>query len=137
MTRRWLQSADVEIDDASGALLVKIGDSGSDSSLTELASRLAPATSMAGGTKIVASAGIAEALVDGPTPCRSVWIGPLCIPEGMGINSMPVFLGDSNNQNMPLLPSSISGMVIDIDDASKIFVSVGFDGEGVAYRIFA
>ena len=26
MTRRWLQSADVEIDDASGALLVKIGD---------------------------------------------------------------------------------------------------------------
>ncbi len=26
MTRRWLQSADVEIDDATGALLVKIGD---------------------------------------------------------------------------------------------------------------
>ena len=26
MTRRWLQSADVEIDEATGALLVKIGD---------------------------------------------------------------------------------------------------------------
>lgn len=127
MTRRWLSSADVEIDPATGALLVR-----GDSSTTT-----APSTSMVGGTKTVASANTPEAIVASPTPCRCVWIGPLCNSDGVGTNTKPVFLGDSGNQNMPLLPSSVSGVVLSIDDASKVYVKVGADGEGVAYRIFA
>ena len=127
MTRRWLQSADVEIDEASGALLVR----GDDSITT------APPGSMAGGTKTVAAAATPEPLVSTPTPCRCVWIGPPCNADGIGTNTKPVFLGDSDNQNMPLLPSSTSGVVLSIDDAGKVFVKVGADGEGVVYRIFA
>jgi hypothetical protein len=124
MTRRWLNSADVEINQATGAILVE-----SDSN--------EPPTSMVGGTKTVTPAITAQALVATSTPCRCVWIGPLCNTDGVGTNTKPVFLGNSVNQNMPLLPSSITGVVISIDDASKIYVKVGIAGEGVAYRIFA
>ena len=127
MTRRWLNSADVEIDPETGALLVR-----GDSSTTT-----APPGSLAGGTKTVAAAATPEPLVATSTPCRCVWIGPLCDADGVGTNTKPVFLGDSNNQNMPLLPNSVSGVVLSIDDASKVHVRVGVDGEGVAYRIFA
>ena len=130
MTRRWLGSADVEIDPVTGALLVK-GDLGGGDGSTS------PPTSMVGGTKTVASAGTPEPLVAAAAPCRCVWIGPLCDVEGVATNTKPVFLGDSASQNMPLLPSSISGVVVSIDDASKLFVKVGANGEGVAYRIFA
>ena len=127
MTRRWLGSADVEVNEATGAILV---DGASDSGT-------APPTSMVGGTKTVTPAATAQALVATSTPCRCVWIGPLCNTDGVGTNTKPVFLGNSANQNMPLLPSSISGVVISIDDANKIFVKVGVNGEGVAYRVFA
>ena len=127
MTRRWLQSADIEIDPTTGALLVR-GDSGTTT---------APPSSLVGGTKTVAAAGTPEPLAGTSTPCRCVWIGPLCNADGVGTNTKPVFLGDSNNQNMPLLPSSVSGVVLSIDDANKVYVKVGANGEGVAYRIFA
>jgi hypothetical protein len=127
MTRRWLQSADVDIDPATGALLVR----------GELGGGASSPSSLAGGTKTVASAGTPESLVATSTPCRCVWIGPVCDGEGVGTNTKPVFLGDSASQNMPLVPSSISGLVLSIDDASKVFVKVGVGGEGVAYRIFA
>jgi hypothetical protein len=126
MTRRWLNSADVEINEDTGAILVE-SDSGGGT---------APPTSMIGGTKTVALAATAQALVATPTPCRCVWIGPLCNTDGVGTNTKPVFLGDNNNQNMPLLPNSVSGVVLSIDDASKVFVKVGVNGNGVAYRIF-
>jgi hypothetical protein len=61
----------------------------------------------------------------------------LCNADGVGTNTKPVFLGDSTSQNMPLLPSSVSGVVLSIDDASKVFVKVGVNGQGVAYRVFA
>ncbi len=127
MTRRWLQSADVDVDESTGAILVR-----GDSSITT-----APPSTLAGGTKIVASAATAEPLVCESTPCRCVWIGPLCDDDGVGTNTKPVFLGDSDNQNMPLLPHSVSGLVLAIDDAGKVFLKVGADGEGVAYRVFA
>ncbi len=127
MTRRWLQSADVDIDPDSGALLVR-----GDSSTTT-----APPSSLAGGTKTVAAAATPEPLVAVSTPCRCIWIGPLCDVDGVGTNTKPVFLGDSVNQNMPLLPNSVSGVVLAIDDATKVYVKVGADGEGVAYRVFA
>ena len=127
MTRRWLQSADVEIDQDTGAILVR-----GDASTTT-----APPSSLAGGTKTVVAAGIPEPLVATSTPCRSVWIGPLCDADGVGTNTKSVFLGDSANQNMPLLPNSVSGVVLSIDDAAKVYVKVGADGEGVVYRVFA
>ena len=94
MTRRWLGSADVEVNEATGAILVQ-----GDASTTT-----APPSSMVGGTKTVALASTPQALVATPTPCRCVWIGPLCNADGVGTNTKPVFLGDSTNQNMPLLP---------------------------------
>ena len=127
MTRRFLQSADVEIDPTTGAILVR-GDSSTST---------APPSSLAGGTKTVAAAATPEPLVAVSTPCRCVWIGSLCDADGVGTNTKPVFLGNNANQNMPLLPSSVSGVVLSIDDASKLYVKVGVDGEGVAYRIFA
>ena len=127
MTRRFLQSADIEIDPTTGALLVR-GDASTST---------APPISLAGGTKIVAAAATPEPLVATSTPCRCVWVGPPCDADGVGTNTKPVFLGDSNNQNMPLPPNSISGVVLSIDDANKLYVKVGVDGEGVAYRIFA
>jgi hypothetical protein len=127
MTRRWLQSADVEVDEATGAILVHGDFDQSD----------APPRSMAGGTKNVAAVNVAEPLITVATPCRCVWIGPPCSADGIGTNTKPVFLGDSGNQNMPLLPSSISGVVLSIDDASKVYVKVGTAGEGVVFRIFA
>lgn len=127
MTRRWLSSADVEIDPTTGAILVR-GDSGTTT---------APPSSLAGGTKTVASANTPEAIMATPTPCRCVWIGPLCNADGVGTNTKPVFMGDSTNQNMPMLPNSVSGVVLSIDDASKVYVKVGANGEGVAFRIFA
>ena len=181
MTRRWLQSADIEIDDDSGALLVKVGDAElkvdmadidvsaivagiggapggktlkdlvaavasvahipadpakESGRLSEIAGRLAIATALAGGIKTVAAAATPEALVATSTPCRCVWVGPLCNADGVGTNTKPVFLGDSGNQNMPLLPNSISGVVLSIDDAGKVYVKVGVNGEGVAYRLF-
>ena len=126
MTRRWLNSADVEVDETTGALLVR-----GDSSTTT-----APPGSLVGGSKIVASADTPEPLVVTATPCRCVWIGPPCDADGLAINTKPVFLGDATNQNMPLLPGSVSGVVLSIDDAGKIYVKAGIDGEGVAYRIF-
>ena len=127
MTRRWLQSADIEIDPETGAILVR-GDSSTST---------APPSSLAGGTKTVAAAATPEPLVAVSTPCRCVWIGSLCDADGVGTNTKPVFLGNSVNQNMPLPPSSVSGVVLSIDDASKLYVKVGVNGEGVAYRIFA
>lgn len=130
MTRRWLGSADVEIDEATGALLVQGGAS------TGGAAPTAP-SSLTGGTKTVAAAGTPEALVTASTPCQCVWVGPPCDADGLATNTKPAFIGDQHNQNMPLLPNSIAGVVIAIDDASKLFVKVGVNGEGVAYRIFA
>ena len=127
MTRRFLQSADVEIDPTTGAILVR-GDSSTST---------APPSSLAGGTKTVVAAATPEPLVAVSTPCRCVWVGPPCDADGVGTNTKPGFLGDSVNQNMPLLPNSVSGVVLSIDDASKLHVRVGIDGEGVVYRIFA
>jgi hypothetical protein len=127
MTRRWMGSVDVEVNEATGALLVQ-----GDASTTT-----APPSSMVGGTKTVALASTPQALVATSTPCRCVWIGPLCNADGVGTNTKPVFLGNSANQNMPLPPNSVSGVVLSIDDASKVYVKVGANGEGVAYRVFA
>jgi len=38
---------------------------------------------------------------------------------------------------MPLTPSNFEGYFLPIDDASKVYVKVGADGEKVNYRIFA
>ena len=37
----------------------------------------------------------------------------------------------------PQLPSNFEGVVVRIDDASKVFVKVGVANQGVVYRIFA
>jgi hypothetical protein len=126
MTRRWMHSADVEINDATGALLVQ-----------PVAGSATAASSFAGGTKMVAAAATPEPLVAASTPCKAVWIGPPCEGNGAPTNTKPVFLGDADSQNLPLLPSALAGVTLAIDDAQKLYVKVGANGEGVAYRIFA
>ena len=98
---------------------------------------IAPIRQMAGGTKTVALAGTPEKLVNDSTPCRSVWIGARVDADGNPINTKVVFIGDADNQNIPILPHNFEGVEIAIDDAAKIYVRVGADGEGVNYRILA
>ncbi len=120
MTRQWIQSASLEIDPDTGALLI----------------RFAPPASFVGGTKTVATADAARKIVTASTHCKHVWVGPRLDANGNPLNSAPVFVGDIGSQNMPLMPTDRAGIVIPIDDASKVYVKVGPAGEGVVYRIF-
>lgn len=108
-------------DDASGALLVQ------DSSVS----------GFAGGQKTLAAATRAEPLVAISTPCRNVWIGPITNADGVVTNTKAVFIGDAGSQNIPVLVSNVQGVNIPIDDAAKIYVKAGVNGEGVNYRILA
>lgn len=121
MSRRWINSLDVEYDPVKGAIL------------TDQAS---PAT-FVGGTKIVASAATPQALVATSTPCRFVWVAARIDNYGNPQNYYPCFIGDAASQNIPVMPSNYEGLVLRVDDASKVFVRVVSGGNGVAYRIFA
>lgn len=120
MSRRWINSLDVEYDPLKGSIL------------TDQAS---PA-SFVGGTR-TANPGAPQKLVATATPCRFVWIGARTDDYGNPQNSQPVFIGDSSAQNLPIMQSNFEGIVIRIDDASKVYVRAVGWGEGVAYRIFA
>jgi len=98
---------------------------------------VASPTSLAGGTRIVPASATPQPLVATPTPCRFVWIGARVDDDGNPLNEYPCFIGDSSNQNIPVMPSNYEGVVIRIDDASKVYVRVVSAGNGVAYRIFA
>jgi len=120
MSRRWINSLDVEYDPVKGSIL------------TDQAS---PAT-FVGGTR-TANSGSPQKIVATATPCRFVWIGARVDDYGNPLNSQPVFVGDSAGQNIPVMLANYEGLVIRIDDASKLYVRAVNWGEGVAYRIFA
>jgi hypothetical protein len=120
MARRWINSMDVEVSPG-GAPLFDI----------------AGCTTFAGGTKTVAAPATPEKLVAASTPCRFVWVGARVDGSGNPQNTVPCFVGDSGSQNIPVMPSNYEGFVIRIDDASKVYVKVGVNGQGVAYRVFA
>lgn len=120
MTRRWIHSLDVEYDPVRGTILT---DQPSPSAF-------------AGGTKTVSSSAAPEPLVAASTPCRFVWIAARVDSDGLPQNQSPCFVGDAANQNIPIMMSNYEGLVIRIDDASKIHVRVSVNGEGVVYRIF-
>jgi hypothetical protein len=120
VAKRWINSMDVEVS-PSGAPQFDI----------------AGCTSFAGGTKTVASAGTPQPLVATSTPCRFVWVGARVDNYGNPLNSYPCFIGDSAGQNIPVMPSNYEGLVIRVDDASKVYVRVVSGGNGVTYRIFA
>ena len=121
MSKRFIQSADVGVNDSTGALYTQ--DS--------------PSPSFAGGTKIVSVAATPEKLVAMATPCRMVWVGaPIDANTGLGTNTKPAFIGDVSGQTMPLTTSNFEGYFIPIDDASKVHVKVGANNEKVNYRIF-
>jgi len=119
MTRKWINSADVEVS-AAGAVLTDA----------------AGCSSMVGGTKIVALAATPEKLVANPTPCRRVRIMSRVDANGLPLNTKPCFVGDSAGQNIPVMVSNYEGVIVPIDDASKVYVKAGANGEGVNYRIF-
>jgi len=120
MTRRWLNSMDVEVGENGAPLFDMAG-----------------CASFVGGTKTVASSATPEALVAASTPCRLVWIGARIDDNGNSLNTTPVFIGDSNSQNIPVMSTNYEGFVIRINDAQKVFVRATTNGEGVAYRILA
>lgn len=130
MVRRWIGSADVEVNEA-GSLSVSIAGG------EVLSVRVVPPSTLAGGTKTCANAATAEKLVATATPCRAVWVGPRITSAGAAQNTKPVFLGDAAGQNIPVMPTSYEGLTLLVDDASKVYVKVGTNGEGVAYRVFA
>ena len=120
MAKRWINSVDVEVT-AAGALLTD----------------LAGCTTLAGGTKLVPSSATPQPLVAVSTPCRFVWVGARVDNYGNPLNYYPCFVGDSANQNIPVMPSNYEGLVIRISDASKVYVRVVTSNTGVVYRIFA
>jgi len=123
MAKRWLHATDVMVDDETGALLV--------------AADLRPASEITTGEKIVASAATPEPLVAASTPCRAVWLGARVSTTGAAQNTKPVFIGGAGGQHIPVMPNNPEGLVIAIDDASKLQVKVGTGGEGVAYAVLA
>lgn len=92
----------------------------------------------AGDTRTIASASTPLALVTSSTPCHAVWIGA---PNTGGVggptatNTAPAYIGDVTNQNIALAISNFEGYEIAIDDAAKIYIKVGVNGETVFYRI--
>ena len=96
-----------------------------------------PIESMAGGTKIVTSAAAPEKLLASSRPCRAVWFGAPMDTNGEATNTKPIFIGDADSQNIPIVPTNFEGIVISIDDAGKLYVKAGADGEGVVYRVLA
>ena len=117
--KRWLQTADVLVDD--------------DGNLSVL---LAAAATFAGSTKTVSPAAAAP-LVAASTPCRAVWIGARMANDGSAVNTNPVFIGDATNQTMGLAKDDFKGFLIPIADAQKVYIRPVTAGEGVAYRILA
>jgi len=94
-------------------------------------------TAMICGTKIIADADVAEPLVDESTPCKSVWIGaPVTIEPGAAVNTKGVLVGNGTTQNFPIMPSNFEGKTFPIDDASKLWVKAGVDGESINYIIY-
>jgi len=98
---------------------------------------VAGCASLVGGTKTVASTSTPEPLVATSTPCRFVWIGARVDSDGNPLNTKPCFVGNAANRNIPVMPSNYEGVVIRVDDALKVHVKVGVNGQGVEYRIFA
>ena len=124
MAKRYIKSADVVVNDETGALLV------------EGAGGASPATTLAGGTKTCANAAVAEKLIAAATPCQAVWVGARVDANGDAQNTKPCFIGDSAGQNIPIAVGNFEGLTIAIDDASKLYVKVGANNEKVNYRIF-
>ena len=120
MAKRWINSMDVEVS-PSGSPLFDI----------------AGCTAFAGGTKTVPSSATPQPLVATATPCRFVWVGARVDNYGNPLNSYPCFIGDAAGQNIPVMPSNYEGLVIRIDDASKVYLKVVVNNQGVVYRIFA
>ena len=113
------------------------GDGSTIGQLKAALATLAPPSTFAGGVKTVAAAATPEKLVAVATPCRAVWIGAPCDATGAATNTETALAGDSATQSMPIAPTDFHGQVFPIDDASKIYVKAGADGESLNYRIFA
>lgn len=87
---------------------------------------------MTGGTKTVATAGVAERLVAASTPCRGVWVAAR---KKSGTNTDVVYVGPST-PNMPLEADDLKGFFIEIANAYSVWVDAAVNGEGVEYTIF-
>lgn len=119
MAKRRINSMDVEVS-PSGAPLFDI----------------AGCTTFVGGTR-TANPGAPKKIVATATPCRFVWVAARMDDNGNPQNYYPVFIGDSAGQNIPVMPANYEGLVLRIDDASKVYVRAVNWGEGVVYRVFA
>lgn len=122
MAKRWLQATDVMVDDETGALLV--------------AADVQAASEITSGQK-TGTAGVAVALVAASTPCKFVWVGARVDSNGNVQNTKPVFVGGQDGQVIPVMPNGVEGLVIQIDDAAKLYIKPGVTGQGVSYAVFA
>lgn len=93
-------------------------------------------TNFAGGNKVVALAITPEVLTT-PGSCNHVWIGAPVSATETPLNTEVVFIGDSSEQNIPILPDDYEGITIAIDNTDDIYVKVSVNGESVNYRVFS
>lgn len=104
--------------------------------VTALQALLPPSSEIICGSKTVADIGTPETLVPAATSCKGVMIMAPCSALGVPANLMSAFVGDNTVQNIPIMSSNIEGVMIQIDDAHKLYVKVGVNGESVNYVIF-
>lgn len=95
---------------------------------------------IAEGTKTISAAATPETLVAATQPCARVWLGaPYNVATGVATNTLPVNAGitAASGGKRPVFPTNFEGVYIDIDDAFKLYVDVGVNGETINYQIFA
>ena len=98
--------------------------------------QLATPSSMVAGTATLAAADTAQRLV-AATPCKCVWLGPFLTNDGAVSNVNTIFVGDASNQVICLIPTDAQGVLIVIDDVSKIYWRSHTDTDELNYIIFS
>jgi len=88
-------------------------------------------TTINSGVKSVTTAGIAETLVASSTPCKKVIL--LADPSN---TTSQIYYGASDvDSTTGMIVYSAQKEVIEIDDAQKIYVDVGTNGDSIRYII--
>lgn len=101
--------------------------------LDSIAANTTLPTSIDSGVKSVTTAGTAETLVASSTPCKKVIL--LADP---GNTTDEIYYGASDvNSTTGMIVYSAQKEVIEIDDAQKIYVDVGTNGDSIRYIILA
>ena len=155
---KWLQAANVMIDDETGALLVEVeteipaadvqtiveglsGGAGGEpgvggKTLKDVASAISAAKSkVGGGAKTVTTHGTPEPLAAATLACKLILVQPARNDDGTPANTKIVKLGDAAGLSIIVCPGD-GGYFIPAADAHLVLLDSLVDGEGVTWTAF-